>query len=431
MKKLNIAIIGFGTVGGGLYRLLEKNAGVIASRSGIDIAVTAVCDVRTDHVKKTAPGAAIVSDWKRIVNDAAIDIVVELIGGIEPAKSIIMESLKNGKGVVTANKKLLAEEGAAIFEAARSGPGRIGFEAAVGGGIPCILALRHGLVGNRARSIMGILNGTTNYILTMMRENDMPFTDALKDAQEKGFAEADPTFDIEGYDAGHKIALLAMIAFNKAISYKDIRIEGITRISKADIAHARDMGYVIKLLGIAKDIDGMIDIRVQPTMIPEGHHLASVRYEYNSIMFDCDMTDPVILTGRGAGAAPTASAVLSDIVQIAQQGAAYVTPLVTDGDARLIEPGKRMSRYYLRMQTDDRPGILSQIAGVFGRHDISIASVIQKELHAEHVPLIFMTHEAEEAGMLRALEEIRKFNFTHGDVMLIRVEDSLSGGEQK
>ncbi|HNW28434.1 MAG TPA: homoserine dehydrogenase [Spirochaetota bacterium] len=425
MKKLNIAIIGFGTVGGGLYSLLEKNAEVIAQRTGIDISVTAVCDVRSDHVKKTAPGARIVSDWKEIVKDKSVDIVAELIGGIEPAKSIIMEALKNGKGVVTANKKLLAEDGRDIFKQANAGAGRIGFEAAVGGGIPCILALRHGLVGNRMRSIMGILNGTTNFILTMMRENNMPFPEALRDAQEKGFAEADPTFDIEGYDAGHKIALLAMIAFNKNISYGDIRVEGISHISKADIAYARDMGYVIKLLGIAKEIDGNIDIRVHPTMIPEGHHLASVRYEYNSIMFDGDMTDPVILTGRGAGASPTASAVLSDIVQIAQQGPAYVSPLVTDGDARLIEPGKRMSRYYLRMQTDDRPGILSQIAGVFGRHGISIASVIQKELHAEHVPLIFMTHEAVEEGMMRALEEITKFNFTHGGVMLIRVEDSI------
>jgi homoserine dehydrogenase len=431
MKKLNIAIIGFGTVGCGLYRLLEKNAEVIAQRTGIDISVTAVCDVRSDHVKKTAPGARIVSDWKEIVKDKSVDIVAELIGGIEPAKSIIMEALKNGKGVVTANKKLLAEEGRDIFKQANAGAGHIGFEAAVGGGIPCILALRHGLVGNRMRSIMGILNGTTNFILTMMRENNMPFPDALRDAQEKGFAEADPTFDIEGYDAGHKIALLAMIAFNKNISYGDIRVEGISHISKADIAYARDMGYVIKLLGIAKEIDGNIDIRVHPTMIPEGHHLASVRYEYNSIMFDGDMTDPVILTGRGAGASPTASAVLSDIVQIAQQGPAYVSPLVTDGDARLIEPGKRMSRYYLRMQTDDRPGILSQIAGVFGRHGISIASVIQKELHAEHVPLIFMTHEAVEEGMMLALEEIKKYSFIHGDVMLIRVEDSLSAGEKK
>ncbi len=368
MKKIRIGLIGFGTVGGGLYRLLEQNAAIIERRTGARFEIKSICDLRADHVKKSVKGPAVTADWKEIVADPEIDIVAELIGGIEPAKSIVLAALKAGKGVVTANKKLLAEEGADIFAASGAGAGRLGFEASVGGGIPCILALRHGLVGNRVQSIMGILNGTTNYILTRMQESDMPFADALKDAQEKGFAEADPTFDIEGFDAGHKIALLAMIAFNKQIRFKEIPVEGITQIGKTDIAYARDMGYVIKLLGIAKETDGAIDIRVHPTMIPEGHHLASVRNEYNSIMFDCDMTDPVILTGKGAGASPTASAVLGDIVQIALQGAAYQSPLVTDGAARLIEPGKRMSRYYIRMQTDDRPRILSQIAGVLGKY---------------------------------------------------------------
>lgn len=430
-SKINIGLVGLGTVGSGVARLLEQNGAVIARRTGVEARLKTVCDLAVDSLKERTPGVAYTKNWKEVTGDPEIDVVVELIGGIEPAKSIILAALAAGKHVVTANKKLLAEQGREIFEASEKSGRQVGFEASVGGGIPCIVSLRKGLAGNRVQSISGILNGTTNFILTMMRENNMPFPDALKDAQAKGFAEADPTFDIEGYDAGHKIALLAMIAYNKNIAYRDIRIEGISHISKADIAYARDMGYVIKLLGIAKEIDGKIDIRVHPTMIPEGHHLASVRYEYNSIMFDGDMTDPVILTGRGAGASPTASAVLSDIVQIAQQGPAYVSPLVTDGDALLIEPGKRMSRYYLRMQTDDRPGILSQIAGVFGRHGISIASVIQKELHAEHVPLIFMTHEAVEEGMMRALEEIRKYSFIHGDVMLIRVEDSLSAGERK
>ena len=431
MKKITLGLIGFGTVGSGLCNLLRKNSDVIAKRTGVGIVVKTICDIQTDIVKNNVPDAIVTKDWKSIVADPEIDIVAELIGGIEPAKSIILTALQKGKGVVTANKKLLAEEGADIFKMQNSGTGHLGFEASVGGGIPCILALRHGLVGNRVKSIMGILNGTTNYILTRMRENNMPFPEALKDAQDKGFAETDPTFDIEGYDAGHKIALLSMIAFNKNIAYKDIQIEGITHLSMVDISYARDMGYVIKLLGIAKELDGRIDIRVHPTMIPVGHHLASVRYEYNSIMFDCDMTGPVIFTGRGAGSLPTASAVLSDIVQIALQGGAYESLMVTDGEARLIEPGRRVSRYYIRMQTDDRPGILSKIAGVLGKHEISISSVIQKEIHPEHVPLIFMTHEAEEQGMLGALREIKKFDFVHGDVMLIRVEDSSSAGEKK
>ncbi|OHD66280.1 MAG: hypothetical protein A2176_07255 [Spirochaetes bacterium RBG_13_51_14] len=431
MKKISIGLIGFGTVGSGLYRLLEKNSDIIAKRTGIDIVIKTICDIRAEQVKKNTAGVAVTDDWKSVVADKDIDIVVELIGNIEPAKSIILNALKSGKGVVTANKKLLAEEGADIFKAMSDGAGRLGIEACVGGGIPCVLALRHGLVGNRVNSIMGILNGTTNYILTRMQENDMPFAEALQDARDKGFAEADPTFDIDGYDAGHKIALLSMIAFNKSIRFKEIPIEGIAHISMMDIIYARDMGYVIKLMGIAKESDGIIDIRVHPTMIPNEHPLASVRYEYNSIMFDCDMTDPVILTGRGAGASPTASAVLADIVQIALQDEAYQSPLVTDGAACLIEPGKRILRYYIRIQTDDRPGILSQIAGVFGKHDISISSVIQKEVHPEYVPLIFMTHEAEEEGMLRALRIIKEFDFMHGDVILIRVEDSTGAGEKK
>ncbi len=430
MKQINIGLVGFGTVGSGLHRLIQGNADVIARRTGVRVTVKTICDLRREHVKTHAPGIDVTDDWESVVNDGAIDIVAELIGGINPARSIITAALEGGKGVVTANKKLLAEEGAAIFRAVQSGAGRLGFEAAVGGGIPCVLALRNGLVGNRVRSIMGILNGTTNYILTKMQESGMPFPEALAVAQEMGFAEADPTFDIEGYDAGHKIALLAMIAFNREIRYGDIQIEGITSIGKSDISYAGDMGYVIKLLGIAKSVDGKIDIRVHPTMIPFDHHLASVRDEYNSIMFDGDMTGPVVLSGRGAGAEPTASAVLSDIVQMATQGDAYAPPLVMEGPAEFIEPGKRVSRYYIRMQTDDRPNILAQVAGVLGRHNISIASVIQKETHPEHVPLIFMTHEAVEEGMLLAMREIKEFDFIHGEVMLIRVEDSLQGGRE-
>ncbi|TFH42660.1 MAG: homoserine dehydrogenase [Chrysiogenales bacterium] len=429
MKRINVGLIGFGTVGGGLYHLIEQNADIITRRTGISVAIKTICDLRTDHVRERTTGADITADWKSVVDDDGIDIVAELIGGSEPARSIITGALKRGKGVVTANKKLLAEEGAGIFRELNSGNVHLGFEAAVGGGIPCVLALRHGLAGNRIESIMGILNGTTNYILTKMQESGMPFSEAIRVAQEKGFAEADPTFDIEGYDAGHKIALLAMLAFNREIQYEDIQIEGISHIGKSDISYAGDMGYVIKLLGIAKCIDGKIDIRVHPTMIPFDHHLASVRDEYNSIMFDCDMAGPVILSGKGAGAEPTASAVLSDILQMALQGDAYAPPMVMEGRADLIEPGKRVSRYYIRMHTDDGPNILAQIAGVFGRHDISIASVIQKETHPEHVPLIFMTHEAVEEGMLLAIKEIKEFTFIHGDVMLIRVENSQQGGD--
>ncbi len=431
MEKINIGLVGFGTVGSGLYSLLQRNSDIIKRRTGLDVSIKTICDIRTGHVKERTSGVAITGDWKEIVNDKTISILVELIGGIDPAKSIIRSALKAGKGVVTANKKLLAEDGADIFSLVQSGPARLGMEAAVGGGIPCIMALRHGLVGNRVKSIMGILNGTTNYILTKMQERSMPFSDALADAQAKGFAEMDPSFDIGGYDAGHKIALLSMIAFNKSINFKDVYIEGISNIDMVDIAYARDMGYVIKLLGIAKESDLGLDIRVHPTMIPVAHHLASVRNEYNSIMFDCDMADPVIFTGKGAGQSPTASAVLSDIIQLAGNVRGAQSTIVTDGSARHIDPGTRVTRFYLRMQTEDRPGILSQIAGVLGEHNISIASVIQKEVHPAHVPLIFMTHESLESGMLGALQVIKKLNFVHGEVVMIRVEDSLNPGEQR
>ena len=426
MKKINIGLVGFGIVGSGLHSLLEKNSSLIAEKTGIDISLKTICDIRTDHVEKHAKGINVTDKWENLIKDDEIDIIVELIGGIEPAKSIIIAALDSGKSVVTANKKLLAEEGAEIFSMANSGKARIGFEASVGGGIPCIMSLSHGLVGNRVRSVMGILNGTTNYILSKMEDDDMPFPEALKDAQEKGFAEADPTFDIEGYDAGHKIALLSMIAFNKNIDFGSIPIEGITNISKLDISYAHDMGYVIKLLGISKYMDGRVDIRVHPTMIPGKHPLASVRDEYNAVMFDCDMTDPVTLTGKGAGSCPTASAVLSDITLIAGTDPSDEIPRITKGDAEYIKPGERISRYYLRMHTEEMPGIMSKITGVLGQHNISISSVIQKEVNDTYIPLFFMTHESREDEMLNAMNEIKGFDFVHGEVMLIRVEDSLT-----
>ncbi len=427
MKSIRIGLVGFGTVGSGLFNVLKYNGDIIAERTGIRPVIRTICDIRRDHVQSQVGDIPVCDDWKKVVVDPDIDIVVELIGGIEPARSILVEAFKNGKDVVTANKKLLAEQGDAIFPALAASGRRLGFEASVGGGIPCLLSLRQGLAGNRIKSVLGILNGTTNYILTRMEDSDMPFDDALKLAQEKGFAEADPTFDIEGYDAGHKIMLLAMLAYGKSMRYGDLPIEGITRLSRIDIAYARDMGYVIKLLGIAKDVGGKVDIRVHPTMIPERHPLASVRDEFNAVMFDGDMTGPVILYGRGAGSNPTASAVVSDILQISGGGIEGGTRLTSE-PADLLLPGERLSRYYLRLHTDDRPGILSQISGVLGNHAISISSVMQKEEHGEHVPLIFMSHLAREDRVRSAIGEIKGFPFVHGDVMLIRVEDAIGVG---
>jgi len=428
VKRVNIGLIGLGTVGSGVHRLLEQNGTLISLRSGIDVRIRSICDLRADELKKRIPGVAFTSNWKDVTGDGEIDIVVELIGGIEPAKSIIREALLAGKHVVTANKKLLAEEGRGLFDIADEKGRHLGFEASVGGGIPCILSLTRGLVGNGIHSISGILNGTTNYILTKMEESGLSFEAALRDAQAKGFAEADPTFDIEGFDAAHKTALFSMLAYNRQIDCKEISIEGITKISALDIGFAGEMGYVIRLLGISKLVGDEIDIRVHPTMIHHTHPLASVRNEFNAISIAGDMTGPVTLHGRGAGGNPTASAVVSDIVQIATgQGTRVVT---APGATRYLPPGRRRSRYYMRIHTRDIPGILARISGTLGDHGISIASVIQKETNSAFVPLLFMTHEAVEEGMLEAVKEINGFDFVDGEVTLIRVEDPENTGEK-
>jgi len=421
MKKIiNIGIVGFGTVGEGVYRLIKNNADTIALRSGITLKVKTICDLRAAEIKTSFPEISITDKWNDITEDSDIDIVIEVIGGISPAKEIIIDALHKGKNVVTANKKLLAEEGESILKTIVETGNSLGFEAAVGGGIPCILALRKGMVGNHIKSIVGILNGTTNYILTRMEDDGISFLDALKDAQKKGFAETDPTFDIEGYDAGHKISILAMLSYGKSIDFKTVPIEGISNISPFDITHAKDMGYIIKLLGIAKFKDNTLDIRVHPTMIPEDHPLASVRNEFNSIMFDGDMTGAIMLNGRGAGSLPTASAIVSDVIQLSGKNDYNG---ILSGKAELMSPEERISRYYLRLQTEDSPGILSQISGVLGVHNISIASVMQKEVTEGSVPLIIVTHEAVESNMIKCIEEIENFAFIKEKVILIRVED--------
>jgi homoserine dehydrogenase len=421
MKKiLNVGLIGFGTVGSGVYSLLKDNKEITGLRTGIDIVIKTICDLNTEKVKKNTSGVTVTERWQDITDDPEIDIVLELIGGIEPAGSIIKNSLESGKNVVTANKMLLAEKSIEILETIVKTGNAIGFEAAVGGGIPCILSLKKGLVANRIKSVTGILNGTTNYILTRMEDEGIDFAEALKDAQDKGFAESDPTFDVGGIDAGHKIALLAMLSYGRSFSFKDVPIEGITKISPIDISYAHDMGYTIKLLGIAKILKGKLDIRVHPTMIPKDHPMASVRHEFNSIMFDADMADAVVLTGRGAGSMPTASSVISDIVELSGNSV-YTGNFI--GEAELMLPSSRISRYYIRLLTEDSPGILSKISGILGNYNISIASVIQKEVSEAYVPLIIVTHEAIENEMFKCIKEIENFEFVKDSVTIIRVED--------
>lgn len=429
-RNINIGLIGFGTVGSGVHHLIEANGETLRGRTGLNIRIATICDLAVEKVRAAAPGARVIAGYEEVLNDPGIDIVIELIGGIEPAKTIITGALRKGKHVVTANKKLLAEQGDEIFKLANGKGPSLGFEASVGGGIPCIEALKHGLVGNKIESVTGILNGTTNYILTRMQDEGLSFHDALAKAQQKGFAEADPTFDIEGYDAGHKIAILSMIAYNRRIAYKDISIEGITGIDALDMAYAREMGYVIKLLGVSKFVDESVDIRVHPAMMPLLHPLASVRNEFNAVMFRGDMTGPVTLFGRGAGSNPTASAVLSDVVRIAGRESIPESAIVMIEDAKILAPERRTCRYYLRINTEDRPGIFAKIASVLAKFEISIASVIQKEGEAHYVPVVIMTHESPESRMLKAVEEINAFDFVSGSATLIRVEDLPPEGER-
>jgi len=416
-------LIGFGTVGKGVYQLLQENAHLIKLRTGIDVQIATICDLRTDLVRREVSDIPLTDNWRDLLEDDSIDTIIELIGGIEPAKTMIIECMKKGKDVVTANKKLLAEDGDQVFDLANSGSAKLGFEASIGGGIPCVVSLKSGLVGNRVHTVMGILNGTTNYILTQMYDKAIPFDDALREAQELGFAEADPTFDIEGHDAGHKIALLSMIAYNRKVHFSNVQVQGITRITLLDIMYAYEMGYVIKLLGISRKIGDEYDIRVQPTMLPFKHPLASVRDEFNGIMYDNDMTGPVTLYGKGAGGLPTASSVVSDIVQMAQKDNIYENAISLEGEINYLAPGKRKCRYYLRLYSEDKAGILARVAGVLGDYDISIASVMQQEVEGTYVPIVIMTHGANEEGMMRSISEINKFEFISGDVVVIPVED--------
>ena len=422
MKKINIGIIGFGVVGSGVYSLLEKNSAIITERTGIQIQIAAICDLNTDMVKKTTNHPGVTSKWEEIIDNPDIEIVVELIGGINPAKDIILAAFSKGKSVVTANKKLLAEEGEEIFNTANSSNVQLGYEASVAGGIPCIQALKHGLVGNKVKSVIGILNGTTNYILTKMTETSANFDDVLKDAQAKGFAEADPTFDIEGFDAGHKITLLSMLSYNKKVSYKDIQIDGITKLRTLDFEFAEEMGYTIKLLGICNEVNGKLDIRVHPAMLPNRHPLSSVNDEFNAVMFDCDMTDPILLYGKGAGSDPTASAVVGDIVQIGRLKEIPEPALIINGDATLLTSEERISHYYIRIYTEDQPGLLAKIAGVFGNNNISIASVLQKEMAESVIPLIIVTHDVKESDMKKAIHEINEFDFIKNEIVVIKIE---------
>jgi homoserine dehydrogenase len=421
--RVRVGILGCGHVGSALVRLIHDNADVIEARAGIPLEIVrvAVADP-TKQRDLPLPARCFTGDAASVVGDPDVDIVVEVIGGIEPARALILEALMGGKPVVTANKELLATYGRELFECAEGSGVDILFEASVGGGIPLIRPLRESLAGDRIRRVMGIVNGTTNYILTRMTDAGASFADALAEAQRLGFAEADPTADVEGFDAAAKAAIIASIAFGARVVAGDVYREGIADVTLDDIASARDLGYVVKLLAVAEEFDGEVAVRVHPAMVPVRHPLASVRDSFNAVFIEGDAVGELMLYGRGAGGAPTASAVLGDLVDAAKnlvegrKGATIGT--LAPKPIRAIDDVE--SQFYLLVEVPDRPGVLAAIAAEFAAHGVSIRSMQQRD-KGEEARLIFVTHKARESDLRATVVALRDVEQVHRVGAVLRV----------
>ena len=433
MKQIKIGLLGCGTVGTGVAKLLIDSSQVIGARLGatLNLKWVADIDIETDRGIQFNAGV-LTTDANSVVNDPDIDIIIEMIGGEAIAKELILKAIENGKQVITANKALLASQGNALFKAAAEKGVDLAFEAAVGGCMPIIKAMRESLVANRIQSMIGILNGTCNYILTKITEERSAFGDALTEAQTRGYAEADPTLDVEGIDTAHKIAILTALAYGMEINLPQVYIEGITRITPLDVEFAEHFGYRIKLLAISKNHGDKIEARVHPTMIPFGNLLSNVSGTVNAIMVSGDAVGDIMLYGRGAGMMPTASAVISDVVDIARNLMAETTcripALAFQRDhiqnIKIMSMDEIVTHYYFRFAALDRPGVLSKISGVLGKHDISIQSVQQKGRKTDgSVPVVMVSHLAKEVDVQKALAEISNLDVVSDKPVLIRIED--------
>lgn len=430
MKEVKIALLGFGTVGMGVYELLKKRSELIEERIGIRPVIKKILvrDLQKKRDIEVDP-KYFTTNIEEILEDPEISIVCELIGGIEPAKTYILKALQKGKEVVTANKAILAEYGHEIWEEARKRKRFIGFEASVGGGIPIIKTIKESLIGNSISSILGIVNGTTNYILTRMFENGLKFEDALKLAQNKGYAEADPSLDIKGIDSAHKISILASLAFGFFIPVSKVYTEGIEDIDLMDLKFAKDFGYIVKLLAFAKKRKEKIEVRVHPTLVPKTHVLTSIRLNYNALYITGDFVGDILLYGLGAGKAPTASAVVGDIIDAIRYTYFGKKPLIKyplvkkngSCDIRNIEEVE--FKYYFRFSAIDKPGVLSKISGILGKNNISIASVVQigRQKKKGSVPVVMLTHETKEKNVIKALEEIDKLDVVTAPTKKLRI----------
>ncbi len=436
MREIKVGLIGFGTVGAGVVKILQKNSKLVEKRMGAKIVLKRIADIdlKTDRGVKVKAGV-LTRRADDLIEDPEIGIVMELMGGIEPAKTFILKAIRNKKNVVTANKALLALHGDEIFREANRFGVDVSFEASVGGGIPLIRSIKEGLVANRIQSIFGILNGTSNYILSKMTDEGRDFTEVLKEAQAKGYAEANPTYDVEGIDAAHKLTILIRLAFGTPFRFEDVFIGGISEITPLDIQFGQEFGYRIKLLAIAKIDQEKIEARVHPTLIPKNHLLSTVEGVFNAIYIQGDAVGPTLFYGQGAGQMPTGSAVVSDLVELGRNllihGTGRRVPLLSFQESAIEPiPLKKMEDvvlpYYIRLSALDRPGVLSKISGILGKNDISIASVIQKGRQVKGaVPVVMMTHEAKEKNVHRALKEIDQLGMILGKTIVIRVENKL------
>ncbi len=433
MTQINIGIVGLGTVGTGIARLMNDNRELISARIGADLALKkgADLDIERDRGMEFTPGQ-LTTDPFEVTDDPGIDIVAEMVGGTGIAKDVIIRAIENGKHVVTANKALLAEKGNELFGLAEKKGVNLAFEPSVGGCMPIIKTLRETLVSNRIGAVTGILNGTCNYILTKIANEGIAFSEALKDAQDRGYAEADPTLDVGGFDTAHKLAIISAIAYGMRINLDDIYIEGISGVTPMDIEFARDCGYVIKLLAISKYDNGAVQARIHPTMVPFSNQLSTVAGSMNAVTVTGDGVGDIVLFGRGAGMLPTATAALSDIGDIARcilSGGGIRVPMLSYQPGHVrdvpIHPMDEVdTHYYFRFTVYDRPGVLSKIAGILGEHDISIKSVHQIERKLDGgVPLFMLTHRAREAHVKQALKEISALEVSTQEPVLIRIEE--------
>ena len=424
-NEIKAALLGAGTVGGGVYKLIEKRKSEMPSKIQAELTITKVLVKNLNKKREGIPDEVLTDDWQEILDDPKISIVIELMGGIEPARTYILEALKAGKNVVTANKDLLAEHGKELMDAAEEYHKDLYFEAAVGGGIPIIRPLKECLAGNNITEVMGIVNGTTNYILTKMTQEGMDFGEALKQAQELGFAEADPTADVEGLDAGRKMAILASIAFHSRVTFDDVEIKGISNITARDIKYAGEFGYVLKLLGVARNVNDKIEVSVSPVMIPEQHPLAKVNDSFNAVFVHGDAVGDTMFYGRGAGELPTASAVVGDVFEVVRNMKADCCGRVGCTCYKTL-PVKAMAdthnRYFLRLQVEDRCGVLAEILEHFAKYQASVAQIMQKESkRPDTAEVVVITKLVSEGAFFKVKEELENSASVRKISSMIRV----------